>query len=112
MKEKRGIYDFLSDKEKTKAWTEKGTNLIIDKYKTNPIDTFFRDQLKVHYWVGIKFNPRMIMGWYVFARNGLKQVEGRIVDIYPTRDLLVKTATGLNICVPFDHVRILRKNKP
>ena len=57
------------------------------------------------------FHPKMIMGWFIIAKNDLKRVEGTIVDIFLSRDLLVKTPKG-NVPVPFDDVVLLRKSKP
>ena len=78
---KRGIYDFLTERK-----TDGKVNLIIDPNRHNPIDRFFTDQMKYYHLFAIPFQANAIIGWYVLAKNKGKMVQGKIVDIYATRD--------------------------
>lgn len=109
-KKSRQIYDYIGDREKTHRWTEKKFNLVIDPSKQNPIDQFFTQEMFYYDKFAIPFHPKMIMGWFVIAKRD-KKVEGKIVDIYPTRDLLLKTKKG-NMPVAFEDIVELKKNKP
>ena len=108
-KPKRQIYDHIKDDEKRKSFKkDRPTKLIIDPMRSNPVDTI----LSVRFFMGQPMPPARLKGWYVLGQGDARKVEGRIVDILPSRDLLVKDEHGVNQVIPFEHVKLLRRNKP
>lgn len=109
MKEKRQLYDFLGERERKKRlFPDKTFDLVIDPTKDNPVDGLFMS----HYLrFGVHLKAQKLKNWYVIGLNNGKRVEGRLVDIFPSRDILAKTEKSERRIIPFEDVVFFAPNK-
>ena len=97
-KRKRWTNDF-SDKDPLgldEAKKNKSNQIEVSDKEINPIDKFLCLWLSPHFLIGKKI--------YARKSDNSSILQGFIVDVYPSRHLLIKQSNGENIPIAFEHV--------